>query len=400
MMQNVKETIEQFLGRKLHILRPFEGTQVEFCDSLSKALFAQPGIRDYPDLAALAFWLRKGHVEELKERFASMPDRRQILVPRGIAFHIPPRNVETMFVYSWILSLLTGNANIVRLPTKQSPTYDLLFGILQEVMQRVEFHKIQEMTCLISYGHEEEITSFISAHADIRVIWGGDETIKAIRQFPLKVNGKEMVFADRFAYGAIHSFRYLQAESEERQQLARDFYRDVFWYDQGACSSPRMLIWTGPHESTKDASHDFYRRLHKVLEEKSFSFLLGTVLQKQTQVYSNALDIDIDAVQSYGNALTVIKLYHFDPRCREHGGGGLLYHLALEDLKEMVHFVNDKDQTLVYYGYELEDLFRLAEKLNGRGLDRIVPIGRALNFDYIWDGYDMLAEFTRRIQIE
>lgn len=69
-------------------------------------------------------------------------------------------------------------------------------------------------------------------------------------------------------------------------------------------------------------------------------------------------------------------------------------------MREMTHFVNDKDQTLVYYGYEMEDLYRLAERLNGRGLDRIVPIGRALNFDYIWDGYDMLAEFTRRTQVE
>ena len=399
-MQNVKEIIEHFLGRKLHILRPFETTQVDFCDTLSKALFDQPDIRDFPDLAALAFWLRRGHVMELKERFASMPDRHQLLVPRGIAFHIPPRNVETMFVYSWILSLLTGNANIVRLPTKESKTYELLFGVIQEVLQRVEFHKIQETTCLVSYGHEEEITEFISAHADIRVIWGGDETIRTIRQFPLKVNAKEMVFADRYSYGAIHSFRYLQADPEERQQLARDFYRDVFWYDQEACSSPRILIWTGPHEITKDASHDFYWRLHKVLEEKLFCLPLGAVLQKQTYLYAKALDLDISAVQTYGDALTVVKLPHFDARCREHCGSGLLYHLSIEDLREMTHFVNDKDQTLVYYGYEMEDLYRLAERLNGRGLDRIVPIGRALNFDYIWDGYDMLAEFTRRTQVE
>ena len=62
-MMNVKETVEQFIGRKHRNLRPFQLPQIEFCDALSKALFAQQDIREYPDLAALAFWLRKSHIK-------------------------------------------------------------------------------------------------------------------------------------------------------------------------------------------------------------------------------------------------------------------------------------------------------------------------------------------------
>ena len=33
------------------------------------------------------------------------------------------------------------------------------------------------------------------------------------------------------------------------------------------------------------------------------------------------------------------------------------------------------------------------------GLSRIVPVGQALNFDAVWDGYDLLRELTRTIRL-
>jgi len=33
--------------------------------------------------------------------------------------------------------------------------------------------------------------------------------------------------------------------------------------------------------------------------------------------------------------------------------------------------------------------------VGGRGIDRVVPFGQALSFASVWDGYDLLTEFTR-----
>jgi len=38
--------------------------------------------------------------------------------------------------------------------------------------------------------------------------------------------------------------------------------------------------------------------------------------------------------------------------------------------------------------------------LNGRGIDRIVPLGKALTFNRYWDGYDLLAEMIRHVYVE
>jgi hypothetical protein len=42
----------------------------------------------------------------------------------------------------------------------------------------------------------------------------------------------------------------------------------------------------------------------------------------------------------------------------------------------------------------------LAAELSGRGVDRIVPFGSALTFSAIWDGYDLLAEFSRLVTVQ
>ena len=35
-----------------------------------------------------------------------------------------------------------------------------------------------------------------------------------------------------------------------------------------------------------------------------------------------------------------------------------------------------------------------------QGIDRIVSIGRMMDFSYVWDGHDLLREFCREINID
>lgn len=126
---------------------------------------------------------------------------------------------------------------------------------------------------------------------------------------------------------------------------------------------------------------------------------LGAALQKETFIYSQAMELSIKDVYRYSNEFTVIKLDRFDSKCREHCGSGLLYHIQVESLKEIADYVTDKDQTLTYYGIAEEEIAAFVKTLNGKGLDRIVPVGRALSFDYLWDGYNLLLELTKSVQV-
>jgi Acyl-CoA reductase (LuxC) len=398
-MQTLSEHLAAFFKRSFPLLNPFEDLIVDFCDDLSKTFFHHPQIKEFPDISALAFWLRRGHIEALKDRFMAEAGPDGLLRPRGIVFHIPPKNVETLFVYSWMLSLLVGNANIVRLPKKENKTYETLLECIKKVMEEEKYLLIDQSTALISYGHVDEVTGWISGFADVRVLWGGDQTVEGLRKLPLKLNAKELVFVDRFSFAAINAQTYLKSSEEKKQHLTERFYRDVFWYDQRACSSPRMVVWVHSSLKGEEAAHNFYERLEKTIQKKEFSLPLGAILEKKTNIYSQALELPISSVVSYGS-LTVIKLPHFDRRCREGGGLGTLYDLQVEALSDIVTFVSQKDQTLVYDGFNREELVSLVNQLNGRGLDRLVPIGEALKFEDRWDGYDMLLELTKRVQLE
>jgi Acyl-CoA reductase (LuxC) len=391
---------KRFLAKPKIRLTPFQPILMSFCTALSKTLFDHPRIKQFPDLMALAFWLRPSHLEELSGRFQALTDANQLLVPRGLAFHIAPANVETLFAYSWILSLLVGNSNVIRVPSKEAESLELLFSEIGTLLGQPEYLPIQESTRLISYGHEEEITALFSAHADVRLIWGGDKTIDSIRKIPLKTSAKEIVFGDRFAYACIQAERYQEISEKEKQRLALEFYNDVFWYDQMACSSPRLIFWIGSPEKSKEASEYFYQLLQKVIEEKHYALPLGSILQNQVSLYDQALSQSAIAIKKYGEVLTVLEIERFGLHAQLQQGTGLLFHLVLGDLKEIAQFISSEDQTLVYEGFTKEELFQLVKELNGRGLDRLVPIGRALHFDYLWDGYHLLMELTRMVQIE
>jgi hypothetical protein len=59
--------------------------------------------------------------------------------------------------------------------------------------------------------------------------------------------------------------------------------------------------------------------------------------------------------------------------------------------------VQAKDQTLTYFGFQMDELRDLVLSLSGKGLDRVVPMGAAMNFAPVWDGYVLLTELTKRV---
>ena len=85
---------------------------------------------------------------------------------------------------------------------------------------------------------------------------------------------------------------------------------------------------------------------------------------------------------------------------RSHPGGGLFFEARLDSLLDLASFVGRKEQTLTWFGFTLTELHALIRRLNGRSIDRMVPIGQALQFHRFWDGYDLLQEFCRCVYIE
>jgi hypothetical protein len=80
-------------------------------------------------------------------------------------------------------------------------------------------------------------------------------------------------------------------------------------------------------------------------------------------------------------------------------GGGLVRHVAADNLSEVLPFIDEGDQTVTHWGIDAESLRGFAALAGGRGLDRIVPIGEALAFDVVWDGFHLMDDMLRRVRV-
>ena len=383
-------------------LPSFDGIGRNFLSNLSGKILDYSGIKNFPELVALAFWLRKSNLSSITSDFQSKIDDSEISVPRGLAFHIAPSNVDSIFLYSWALSLLAGNTNVVRISQNINPQMELLLDIVRGLLDKEEWLKIKERNIIISYPRDEEINAYISSLSDVRIIWGGDKTIGSIKELPSKPGTKDILFADKFSYTVINASIYNALNENEKSLIARNFYNDAYWFDQMACSSPRFVLFTGLQAECEGSSKKFWNLLGKELDQRGTADTADAAMEKLVYMYETVSKTDPVSRPSPLNSKkpAVLRVSKEEIKTtRESCGGGFFFECFLNDLDELAPLVNSKDQTLTYFGYFKEDLKSLALKINGSGLDRIVPIGQALNFSPTWDGYSLLNELTKRVAI-
>ncbi|MFD2442708.1 acyl-CoA reductase [Bacillus sp. CGMCC 1.16607] len=389
-----EETIDSVV--KSSPLSPFHPEVLMFLQSISKTILKEHTYRKFPELIALAYWLRKAHLHEMKELYEKQTQSKMV-VARGTALHFAPSNVDTIFVYSWVLSLLAGNNNILRISGRKQEQTELLIDAIINGLD--QFPEVAKRTAILTYEHQKEITQFLSERCHIRVIWGGDETVKTIRAIPLAPLATELAFPDRFSLSVLDAKAILAANEVDFQNVIHRFYNDGFWFAQMACSSPRMIGWIGEKNKIDAAQQKFWDHLDTYLNEQLTDFSPALQVQKLTTGYLLSASDHSIAFQHQPN-FSRLKIQHMSGDFRErHCGGGLFLELELSELNALIPFLDDKDQTLSYFGFTHEQLVNFAGKLVNRSIDRIVPIGQALDFEGVWDGHDLLMRFMREIVI-
>lgn len=384
--KNVKfnEALENLNSQELN--RPFANEIVAFTQNLSKR-FVQ--MRHMPEVVALGYWLRKASMKKMQAEFDKTTEGKLVLA-RGTTFHIAPSNVDTIFVYSWMLSLLAGNRNIIRISNK-TEINEMLQVILEELTY---FEVVAKQTIICTYGHEETATETISLVCHTRVIWGGDETVKAIRKVPLAPLANELTFPDRFSLAVLNAEKVAQLDAEALDALLEQFYNDVFWFDQKACSSPRLVVWVG------EKFDAFWGAFEGKIQAKKYELLAATQVLKYTTSLQLATESYVEKVV-LNTYFSCVMLDDVPKNVREqHCGGGLFYEYEVKNLIDLAQVIIDKDQTIAYFGFEKLELIELVNSISTRGIDRIVPIGRALEFNGIWDGQSFLTSFTREVLIK
>lgn len=370
-------------------LSPFSDNIIDFLNDVSREIMKDSRSKAFSDVVTFGFWIRKASVLKLKERFL----KEGLYLGKGIVFHIAPSNVPVNFAYSLVSGLVCGNANVVRVPSKDFPQVTILVDSFNKVLN--ERPEMKPYVLCVRYERDKEINDLFSSIADMRVVWGGDQTIAELRKSPLPPRSGEITFADRYSIAVIDSDAYLMIEDKNR--VAEDFYNDTFFSDQNACTSPRIVIWTGTR--IDEAKEVFWEKEHElVLKKYQFQAIQG--VNKLTSSYLVSVAIKGCRVEPHEDNLIIrVKLpYLTDSLMDYKDNSGFFFEYDCEDIMELKKLCNNKRcQTLSHIGDS--KLFIPLIQSGIKGIDRIVPIGKTMEFDLIWDGYDMLASLSRVVVI-
>ncbi|MEO5343597.1 MAG: hypothetical protein H7842_09715 [Gammaproteobacteria bacterium SHHR-1] len=376
----------------------FSAEAMGFLGALSKALLPSDGSRVPPELAALGFWLRPAALGRLQAQYC--PDAMgQLLRPVGCVFHLPPANVPTLFVYGWALSLLAGNANIIRISSRQNPLTKSLLAQIGRLLAAPEHSAIRQRSSLLSYGHDEQITEQLSALCARRLVWGGDATVRQIRRIPLPPLAQEIVFPDR------HSCSLIQADALLRQDnltpLIQALYRDIFAFQQQACSSPRVLFWLGKDADIQAARARLWPEFDAFAEAQPHTTERSDAMEKLICLQQMALGGMVRRIEP-GSRLTRLQVHPGTSAqlLAYHCGHGILLEEPICQLQQLSDYPGPRMQTLSTWGCPAQTLHDWLQQDPMPPLDRLVPLGQALRFDAIWDGLDLLRQLTRTLYRE
>lgn len=370
---------------------PYSPDLVKVLDEISRRILQHPQLRHGPQYVALAFWLRRASMQRLADSLRAAEQPGYLPSARGVALHLPPTNVDTIFVYSWAMSLFAGNANVVRLPESLKPETRLLVGLLAATLGDLGEGQ-RQLFCHYPYG--QPIEAALARHFDLRLIWGGDAKVNQVSKLPIRPDGLSIGFPDRKSLALIASDAYRQADEAQRDGLAERFFNDVYWFDQMGCGSPRLLVWL---DEPGALAEDFYRRVASLARSKSYQVEAGTAVGKLALAHDLLAEAVTDRHSAYGNALHVSRASDpVEALHRPHGGGFLCDWVAtaVEDLAQLA---SRPLQTVTHFGIDAVACEALARTLRGRGGYRIVPIGQALQFEPVWDGVDLMRHMTRLI---
>lgn len=382
---------------------PFDDLGMAFVAQMSRSLLTDKAFRSHPELIAMAHWFRAANLPRLREQLLDGDNTAStsVFLRKGLVFHIAPSNVDSVFIYSWLLSLLCGNANIARVSRRRTVQMQAFFEHVRRILSSPEFAELAQSNWVLSYDHDPEITAKLSAACHLRVIWGGDATISLIRQTPLPALSMELAFANRFSMALIKSDAVHVLDETGLRDLVSRFYNDVFWFNQRACSSPKAVWWIGETKSVAAARSRFWPALQQQINQQKPENEPAQVMNRLTNSFALAQAHEGARMESpMGELPCRILIQDLNESDRIlHDGQGMFIELIRPSLLSMLPALRSRDQTLAHFGFSQDDWRSIFRNLPPHAADRMVPIGEALAFSSVWDGVNLLRAFTREAQL-
>ena len=220
--------------------------------------------------------------------------------PLGVLFHIAAGNVDGLPAYSVIEGLLTGNVNILKLPTQADGglTIQLLLRLIEiEPM-------LKNYIYVFDYSSEEKqrIKELIEL-ADAVVVWGSDSATASLRNI-VPPNVKLIEWGHKI------SFTYATIKGMSKANMVK-LAQHICETDQLLCSSCQgIYVDTDEMEELDRLAEKFQKILNQVAKKYPRTVDLGISSKLSLQLLDEELDAIDNRQRLLKNADSAVIVYY------------------------------------------------------------------------------------------
>jgi len=351
--------------------------------------------------AFIADWSRASTVEGLLEAAfdtrrrldaftacRARSDREQRVFPRGLVVHWMAGNVPTLGFLSLLQGLLTKNANLIKAPSASDNFLADLLAVLAAVPAGGA--ELARCVAVVRYPHERrEVAAAISAAADVRVLWGSDESLRHIQALPTGLETSDVVFPARTSLAVIEGG---MLSRNAMAAICRRLAVDISLFEQKACASPHTVFLETDDPAVLEA---FAEQLHAALEAALANFPKAPPSPRELSALLNLraqYDIFHRAWYPEGTHFTILSddTLRLGPAV----GNRTVFLRKVSALEQIAELLTPAVQTV---GILVSDdrFDNLTECYAKRGCVRFSRLGSMTAFESPWDGR-MLPQYLVR----
>ena len=358
-----------------------------------------------PGIPFLRMWLRRGTLEPIITRelgcnglhggWTEYGRATCKAFPVGVVGHWPAGNVEIQPILSMTCALLGGNAALVRVPHG-------LMAVTQQLMEKLEESDSGELLTprifMAGFDHKRhDLQEAMARTVDGAMIWGSEEAVLQIRALPFPHWARFAVFGPRISVAAMDAGAW--ANPDECVQWCRRIARDVWQFDQQACSSPQVLfLEKGATRSTAEFV-TFLRRAFEIENEVHPRPTIHAALTSAICHGRASWLLDDPAHRAvFPMRPDWTLLLGSGSHIPQSIQGKTLTVLEVDDLLEPVSKFDGNVQTLGLGMADPGKERQIALLAGRRGVDRIVKLGQMHVFVPPWDGVDLIRPMVRMVR--
>ncbi|MCP4762774.1 MAG: acyl-CoA reductase [archaeon] len=373
----------------------------------SRVLIKDPESNTIEGVPFLSNWLRKTNFSQIIEKNLKSIDYLEQFVgekkrikaqPRGLACHWIAGNVPTIGIFSLFQSIFVGNANILRIPPI---SHDIICRLLKVFSKCKLDNGISGSQVLKSVGiiyfekDNNTANNELSNIADVRIVWGGSEAIKAITGLEKADHCEDVVFGPKYSFSV---FDKEAIESAGFNKYIRNLIADVLLFDQAACTSPHTVFFEKKgkqiEEITQIISEEFNKMSKKFPKTEIDQFITTKIINERARY---ALDPEKIVICPKENDWTI--LINNKIQLEEPIESRTIFIKEIDSIMDTIPLITRKIQTIGCAVENKDLLIRYANQVTLKGVSRCVNLGQMHLFDSPWDGMLFLSRLVNWVTL-